>query len=76
MEQENKEIEQCRKRKDSFEPTHFSNGETRKELLGKSRFLLFPMPSQLTENQKERTRIFFKEYSKLRITHRLTIKFR
>ncbi len=76
IEQENKEIERCRKRKDSFKPTHFSNGETRKELLARIRFLLFPMPPQLTENQKERARILFKEYSKLRNAHRLTIKFR
>jgi len=76
IEQENKEIERCRKRKESYEPTRFSNGETRKELLARSRFLLFRMPSQLTENQKERARILFREYPKLRNAYRLTIKFR
>lgn len=76
IEQENKEIERCRKRKEAYEPTRFSNGETRKELLARSRFLLFRMPSQLTENQKERARILFREYPKLRNAYRLTIKFR
>lgn len=76
IEQENKEIERCRKRKEAYEPVRFSNGETRKELLARSRFLLFRMPSQLTENQKERARILFREYPKLRNAYRLTIKFR
>jgi transposase len=76
IEQENKEIERCRKRQESYEPKRFSNGETRKELLARSRFLLFRMPSQLTENQKERARILFREYPKLRNAYRLTIKFR
>ena len=76
IEMENKEIAQCRKRKEVYNPPRFSNGETRKELLARSRFLLFRMPSQWTDYQRERAAILFKEYPKIRYAYRLAVKFR
>lgn len=76
IEQENKEIQKCRRKKVSYQPQRFSNGETRKELLARSRFLLFRMPSKWTDHQKERAKILFKEYPKLRDAFRLAVKFR
>lgn len=76
IEEENKELQRCRKKRIPYEPKRFSNGETRKELLARSRFLLFRMPSKWTDNQKERAAILFKEYPKLRNAYRLAIKFR
>ncbi len=76
IEEENKELQRCRKRKIPFEPRRFSNGETPRELLARGRFLLFRTPSQWTQNQKERATILFKEYPKLRNAYRLSIKFR
>ena len=76
IEQENKEIRKKRKKKVPYQPQRFSNGETRKELLARSRFLLFRMPSKWTDHQKERAKILFKEYPKLRDAYRLAVKFR
>lgn len=76
IEQENKEIQRCRKKKVPYQPQRFPNGETRKELLARSRFLLFRLPSKWTEHQRERARILFKEYPKLRNAYRLAVKFR
>lgn len=76
IEQENKEIQRCRRRKLSYQPERFSNGETRKELLARSRFLLFRLPFKWTDHQKERAKILFKEYPKLRNAYRMAVKFR
>jgi transposase len=74
IEQENKEIANCRK--EVYNPPRFSNGETRKELIARSSFLLFHMPYQLTDYQKERANILFKEYPKHRNSYRLAVKLR
>lgn len=73
---ENKEILKCRKKKIAYQPERFSNGETRKELLARGRFLLFRLPKNWTDNQKERAGILFKEYPKLRNAYRMAVKFR
>ena len=74
--QENEEIQRCRRKRISYQPERFTNGETRKEVLARSRFLLFRMPKKWTENQRERAKILFKEYPKLRTAYRLAVKFR
>ena len=38
---ENKQMKHCRRRKISYQPEKMGNGETRKEILARSRFLLF-----------------------------------
>ena len=76
IELENKEIARCRKNKIKFEPTRLANGETHRELLARSRFLLFRLPSSWTENQKERAKILFKEYPKLREAYNKVLQFR
>lgn len=45
-----------------YEPHCFENGDTRKELLARSRYLLFKSADKWSEGQKERARILFREY--------------
>lgn len=73
---ENREIANCKKKKIKFEPVKLSNGETRRELLARSRFLLFRLPSAWTSTQKERAQILFREYPKLREAYRKVVQFR
>jgi len=76
IEEEHKQIENCRMKKIKFEPKRLANGESRKELLARSRFLLFRVKSKWTKTQQERAKILFKEYPILREAYRKTLKFR
>jgi len=46
----------------TYEPTILANGDTVKQLLARSRYLLFKSADKWTENQKERARILFAQY--------------
>jgi transposase len=52
----------------------FSNGDTRKQLLARSRYLLFKSPSKWTDNQIERAEILFKEYPSIYEVYKLSQK--
>lgn len=54
----------------------YSNGDTKKELLARSRYLLFKFPKEWTEVQQERADILFREYPEIKIAHRLITQFR
>ena len=73
---EDKEIARCRKSKIKFEPIRLANGETHREILARSRFLLFRMQSSWTENQRERAKILFYEYPKLKEAYNKVQQFR
>ena len=47
-------------------PFRYPNGDTRKELLMRSRYLLFKSSNNWTERQKERASILFDEYPDIR----------
>jgi transposase len=76
IEQENKEIAKCRRWKRAYNPERYSNGDTKKELLARSRYLLYRLPDKCTQHQKERAKILFKEFPKLKNAYRLAIQFR
>lgn len=59
-----------------WENTVFPNQETRKELLARSRGLLFKFPAQWTERQRERALILFQEYPEIKEAYDLILKFR
>lgn len=53
-------------------PVFFENGDTRKQLLARSRFLLFKSPEKWSESQKARAKILFNEYPDLKQGYSLT----
>lgn len=53
LEEENREISNCRRRKKPYNPERYKNGDTKKELLARSRYLLYRLPTKATKNQKE-----------------------
>lgn len=55
-----------------YEPFRFENGDTRKELLVRSRYLLFKSAEKWSESQKERARILFKEYPDIKRAYGLS----
>ena len=54
-----------------YEPVCFTNGDTRKELLARSRYLLFKSPDKWNEKQKKRAQILFEQYPKLKEAYSL-----
>ena len=67
IDQENEEIKQARANNRTFHPEEFSNADTRKQLLARSRYLLYKAPSNWTESQSLRSKILFSEYPDIKI---------
>ena len=55
-----------------YEPFRFENGDTRKELLVRSRYLLFKSAEKWSESQKVRARILFNEYPDIKRAYGLS----
>ncbi|WP_262713511.1 ISAon1 family transposase [Mucilaginibacter ginsenosidivorax] len=74
LEQENKAIEEAKKNKQSHQPEVFSNGDTLKQLLARSRYLLFKHQAKWTASQKERADLLFPRYPLLLKAYNLSIR--
>ena len=48
-----------------YVPVEYENGDTQKQLLIRSRYLLFKTPEKWTKKQKERSKILFEHYPDL-----------
>ena len=66
IQQANDEMEEAKLCGEQYEPFRFPNGDTRKELLIRSRYLLFKSSDKWTKRQKERAVILFEEYPDLK----------
>lgn len=60
--EETNDIENARADKVEYVPEVLKNGDTKKQLLFRSRYLLFKAPDRWSESQKKRARILFKMY--------------
>lgn len=59
-----------------YQPVEFSNGDSPKQLLARSRYILAKKEDQLTENQKERAEILYKNYPQLKTAYHEVLAFR
>lgn len=76
IDEENELISKQRKNKAQYVPLTYSNGDTKKQLLARSRHLLFKPKSKWTDSQKERALILFKEFPDLKDAYNLSMMFR
>lgn len=74
LEAENEAIEMAKKDKTSFEPQLLDNGDTLKQLLARSRYLLYKSEHNWTNEQEQRARILFNRYPDIEIAYQLTQK--
>ena len=74
IDDENKMIQQARKNKEPYSLKTFDNGETPKQLLARSRYLLFKSESKWTDNQKERAKVLFENYPDVKLSYDLSQK--
>ena len=76
MEQENKTVKEFKARGEKYYPEILSNGDTARELLVRSRYLLFSYKEDWTVNQSKRAALLFEKYPILKQAYQLTIAFR
>lgn len=73
MDEENKAIKQAREKGEEYTPERFDNGDTLKQLLARSRYLLFKSPDKWNKSQELRADILFKQYDDLKQFYYLTL---
>jgi transposase len=71
IEQENKEIELAKELRRPLTPDFLENGDTLKQLLARSRYLLFKSDANWTPSQVNRAEILFRLYPDLEETYKL-----
>ena len=62
IESENQGIKIAKEKSKEYLPEVFDNGDTRKQLLARSRYLLYKSPEKWTQNQYLRSKILFEQY--------------
>jgi transposase len=77
--EETNALDNARWDKQEYIPLRFENGDTKKQLLARSRYLLFKSPEKWTQSQKQRAKILFAQYPDIRkafeLTHALRLIF-
>lgn len=76
LKEENEAIKQARKEKKPYKPKTYENGDTKKQLLARSRYLLFKPSSKWSNQQKERATILFREFPELKKAYEISMMFR
>jgi transposase len=74
IEQENKEIELTKELKQKYSADILENGDTLKQLLARSRYLLFKSENNWTPSQRWRAEILFDRYPSLEQAYRLAMQ--
>lgn len=74
LDAENEAIGQAKKTKTVFQPEILSNGDTLKQLLARSRYLLFKHQVKWTQSQKLRAELLFARYPELKKAYDLSLK--
>ena len=76
IDEENEMIQRYRKTGIRYKPFTYLNGDTKKQLLARGRYLLFKPNSKWTESQKERAEILFSAFPDLKKGYELSMMFR
>lgn len=74
LDQENKEIALAKREKVAFRAEILSNGDTLKQLLARSRYLLFKHHIKWTQIQKNRAELLFERYPELKKSYNLSLR--
>ncbi len=72
LDQENKAISAAKKALVSFEPEVLENGDTLKQLLARSRHLLFKHHDKWTTSQVKRGKLLFERYPLIKIAYNIS----
>jgi transposase len=75
IDKENKSILRARKAGNGYKFKTFSNGDTPKQLLARSRYILNKLPHQWTQNQVVRAATLFQAYPEIEKAYKLYPEF-
>lgn len=76
IDKENEAIKKARKNGEKYQPEVFANGDMLKQLLTRSRYLLFKHETDWTSTQQQRAAILFSKYPLLKKAYQYAIQFR
>ena len=76
IEKENQAIKVAKEQNIKYVSVVFKNGDTPKQLLARSRYIIAKKENQWTENQKERAKLLFENYPLLQKAYKHTMEFR
>ena len=76
IEDDNAAISQAKQAGEKYKPQILANGDTLKELLVRSKYLLYKFEADWTVSQSLRAKILFEKYPILKSVYNLTISFR
>lgn len=76
IDEENELIVEAKKERVAYHPKTYSNGDTKKQLLARGRYLLFKPSSTWSQSQKERADILFQEYPSIKRAYDFSMYFR
>lgn len=72
IDQENEQAQAATKKGVNYNPELLENGDSVKQLLARSRYLLYKAPSKWTDRQSQRAKILFKLYPDIHTAYSLT----
>ena len=76
LDKENEAIKESKQKGVQYESVIFENGDTPKQLLARSRYILAKKEANWTENQKQRAELLFKHFPVLEVAYRHAMHFR
>lgn len=76
IETENQAIKKAKEQGKKYEASLLSNGDTPKQLLARSRYIIAKKPNEWTQNQKQRALLLFERYPLLHKAYKHTLEFR
>lgn len=71
IDEENDAMQNAKRKGEKYKPYVFINGDTKKQLLARSRYLLFKSQEKWTGTQKERVKILFAQYPDIHKAYKL-----
>ena len=76
LDKENEEIETAKKSGKKYKPVELSNGDTKKQLLARCRYILCKKPTEWTQSQRERAELLFRYYPELQVGYNHVMELR
>ena len=76
IKEENEMVKKAKEKNKKYFPKIYANGDSKKQLLARSRHLLFKPKNNWTKSQEERADILFTEFPELEDAYKLSLMFR
>jgi len=76
IKEQNEAIKTATEKGKKYYPQILSNGDTEKELLARSRYLLYKFEEDWTVNQSKRAQILFEKFPQIKKAYKLVLQFR